>query len=187
MSEIKSLAAPKASFDRRAVVKGAAWSVPVIAAAIAAPAAAASVATATMAFATVGSVNFSGTPSRPGTAPTGIIIHNTPGAAIAAGTVVAITITPTAGYPAIGVESMTGGTVSVQPKYTGNVFTVSFTYPAAIPGGTNGSNQLLTFAYSHKAGNDKVTYSNYKVDVSVTLPTRTPALQATAYATLLPK
>ena len=42
MSEIKSLAAPKASFDRRAVVKGAAWSVPVIAAAIAAPAAAAS-------------------------------------------------------------------------------------------------------------------------------------------------
>ena len=38
MSETKSLAAPKASFDRRAVVKGAAWSVPVIAAAIAAPA-----------------------------------------------------------------------------------------------------------------------------------------------------
>ena len=42
MSETKSLSAPKASFDRRAVVKSAAWSVPVIAAAIAAPAAAAS-------------------------------------------------------------------------------------------------------------------------------------------------
>ena len=44
------MAAPKASFDRRSVVKGAAWSVPVIAAAIAAPAAAASAPTATAAF-----------------------------------------------------------------------------------------------------------------------------------------
>ena len=50
MSEIQSLAAPKASFDRRSVVKTAAWSVPVIAAAIAAPAAAASTTSATAAY-----------------------------------------------------------------------------------------------------------------------------------------
>ena len=88
MSEIKSLAAPKASFDRRAVVKGAAWSVPVIAAAIAAPAAAASAATRRLRRPSDGRGNAANVHrlERRGNdaerRPTGFTIHNTTGAAI---------------------------------------------------------------------------------------------------------
>lgn len=95
MSEIKSLAAPKASFDRRAVVKGAAWSVPVIAAAIAAPAAAASH-TGTVSVSIVPSTTnptFAGTPAVVGTGPQGFTISTT-GAAISGTASVSISIAP---------------------------------------------------------------------------------------------
>ncbi|MDQ0078452.1 hypothetical protein [Arthrobacter oryzae] len=78
MSEIVDQNVKKAGLNRRAVVKGAAWSLPVIAAAIAAPAASASGPTVT--FIGAGSaVTYSGG-NRSGTAPTGFRISGLIGA-----------------------------------------------------------------------------------------------------------
>lgn len=96
MSETKSLAAPKASFDRRTVVKTAAWSVPVIAAAIAAPAAAAShhTVTVTAGFANnPAALTVTGTPEVQGTGPKGFTISTT-GPAISGTASAGISIVP---------------------------------------------------------------------------------------------
>ena len=103
MSEIKSLAAPKASFDRRAVVKGAAWSVPVIAAAIAAPAAAASGPTYSAAFiAGNGLPTVAGTPQMSGTGHQGFEVSTT-GATFTGAVSVVINVQPDAATAATGV------------------------------------------------------------------------------------
>ncbi|CAH0319533.1 hypothetical protein [Microbacterium sp. Bi128] len=104
MSEIKSLAAPKASFDRRSVVKTAAWSVPVIAAAIAAPAAAASTPpTYSAAFiAGSGSPAVAGAPQMSGTGHQGFAVSTT-GAAMTGAISVVITVQPDAAATAAGV------------------------------------------------------------------------------------
>lgn len=103
MSEIKSLAAPKASFDRRAVVKGAAWSVPVIAAAIAAPAAAASHHTYSAAL-ILGTNRpiVSGTPQMSGTGPQGFAVSTT-GDTFTGAVSVVINVQPDAATAATGV------------------------------------------------------------------------------------
>lgn len=169
MSEIKSLAAPKASFDRRSVVKTAAWSVPVIAAAIAAPAAAASGRTATAAFGALGSVSYKGSPTKTGTAPTGLAIHNTPGAAINGNATVTLTITPTTtGKPGTGIGTLAGGTVTVAGKFSAtNVYTITFVCATNIPGG-----QTQSFAFGSYSYNGKNTdpAANYTIAMDVTLP-----------------
>lgn len=161
MSEIKSLAAPKASFDRRSVVKTAAWSVPVIAAAIAAPAAAASARTATVAFdyaagnaITLPEAGSEGKPNpknRAGTGPKGFYIQNTVGA-ISGQIYGTIIITPTAkttapanAGPEIGIYSVT----STGPKVTVGADTdASNGYKATFTAATTTveSKDLLTFS-----------------------------------------
>src|SRR5687767_14217638 len=105
MSEITSLAAPKATFDRRAVVKGAAWSVPVIAAAIAAPAAAASTPQQTLSLNLVAGTGFptvAGTPQMSGTGHQGFAVSTT-GAAMTGAISVVIDVQPDAATAATGV------------------------------------------------------------------------------------
>ncbi|MCI9872592.1 hypothetical protein [Arthrobacter humicola] len=105
MSEIKSLAAPKASFDRRAVVKGAAWSLPVIAAAIAAPAAAASTPQPTLSAGLVlgtTAPTVIGTRLMHGTGPKGFAVATT-GAAVAGAISVVIAIEPDAAAKTAGI------------------------------------------------------------------------------------
>ncbi|MEE2523991.1 hypothetical protein V1639_04235 [Pseudarthrobacter sp. J75] len=94
-----------ARFNRRSVVKGAAWSVPVIAAAIAAPAASASVLDAG-AFSIDGNCGVLSL----GLLATGLELTASPTAPIPAGTIITITGT---GVANIGVFSVTGGTASV--------------------------------------------------------------------------
>ncbi|MET3951491.1 hypothetical protein [Arthrobacter sp. UYEF36] len=103
MSETKSLVAPKASFDRRSVVKGAAWSVPVIAAAIAAPAAAASTHTYSAALiAGSGFPTVVGTPQMSGTGLQGFAVSTT-GATFTGAVSVVINVQPDAATAATGV------------------------------------------------------------------------------------
>ena len=170
MSETKSLAAPKASFDRRAVVKGAAWSVPVIAAAIAAPAAAAShtgtphTGSVTMALAArVGNVPFTGSPKRTATVSTGFTIANTTGTAVPAGVVVKVTIT---GSPQVGLTAMSGGGSGTGSTYAAGAYTIYFATSTSI---APGANQLFSFSgFFHEAGNDKTAHSyNFKVTFSI--------------------
>lgn len=168
MSEIKSLAAPKASFDRRAVVKGAAWSVPVIAAAIAAPAAAASEASATSAFGASGPVTFKA-PPKTGTAPSGLAIHNTPGTAISGNATAKLTITPKAsGTPGTGIGALVGGRVTVAGAFSAaNVWTITFIFPVNIL-----ANQTQTFDFGSYSHNGKQTdpAADYTIDMVITLP-----------------
>ncbi|MEE2567943.1 hypothetical protein V1638_00820 [Pseudarthrobacter sp. J64] len=92
-----------ARFNRRSVVKGAAWSVPVIAAAIAAPAASASVLDA-------GAFNLDGTCGVLGLLGPGFLLTAADTAPVPAGTVITIT---SSGIANIGVFSLTGGAAVV--------------------------------------------------------------------------
>ena len=192
MSEIKSLAAPKASFDRRAVVKGAAWSVPVIAAAIAAPAAAASARTATAAFDYVAGngisvVNLDASlASKSATGPTGFHIQNTPGAFT--GTItgsIRITPNPAAkGDPGLGIKSfpaasLSGANLSDSQKGAladANVYTSTFSYTNTVQ-----SNAVVPFPMTfYYRGLATSPARNFLVTVTLTLPGRTSALVITA-------
>ena len=169
MSETKGLSAPKASFDRRSVVKGAAWSVPVIAAAIAAPAASASETTATAAFGPIGNVTYKGSPTKTGTAPTSFIIQNSAGAAINGNVTVKLTITPTtSGAPGTGIGAVTGGVVTTAGATTAaNVFTITFSVPVNLQGGQA---QSFAFgAYSHNGKNTSPA-ADYRIAMDIKLP-----------------
>jgi hypothetical protein len=175
MSETKSLAAPKASFDRRAVVKGAAWSVPVIAAAIAAPAAAASVVT-TPSLTIDGEgtpINFdSATPKHHGTAPTSFTIDN-PGALSTGAISGSITITPTTTpkkQARIGVNGASPGSVSQGKADNNNSITTTFNY-AGIPGK---SSMVFPLRYSYARSANETAFGSYTIVVSLKLST-TPA------------
>ncbi|MEO5320422.1 hypothetical protein PV761_17765 [Arthrobacter sp. CC3] len=121
--------------SRRRIVKGAAWSVPVIAAAIAAPAASASGFNVAAAFdLPTGTVPYpeerASGHNRTGIGPTGFHIVNS-GAAISSSISGQITIQPTTAAttdPAIGIRSLTGATMT-GPILSGTVFTASFTIP----------------------------------------------------------
>ena len=175
MSEIKSLAAPKASFDRRAVVKGAAWSVPVIAAAIAAPAAAASERSATAAFlALTGNTKYHlrGSESAPsndknGKGTKGFTITNSASGAITGAISGTIIITPGSANTDLNVYSLnsTGLPVTLSADsdastgyrasfITGSttiapngslVFNLTYNYAASTPNGTGSMTVLLNF------------------------------------------
>lgn len=119
----KEISAPKKGLDRRAVVKGAAWTLPVVAAAIAAPAASASTQAALTAFTgtSSGLAWFSlssgvGT-SVAGTGPTALTVQNNPGA-IPGNITGTITISQNPGLSllgqpkGIGVASITGAAIN---------------------------------------------------------------------------
>ena len=184
MSETKSLAAPKASFDRRSVVKTAAWSVPVIAAAIAAPAAAASARTATITLDGDGStVSYAPTKTagtvRSGKAPTGFTIHNTPGA-ITGNYVVTITIgRSSSSVPGIGF-GINEGSVADAGSYKQNVRTITYNVPVAVAGGAT---QSFTFgSYSHDATNGPG--GTYTMTVTIGFPSNSASASSTAGLTL---
>ena len=173
MSEIQSLAAPKASFDRRTVVKTAAWSVPVIAAAIAAPAAAASApasaptATATgtvTATLTLGAVDYLGKPLKHGNGPRGFTISNTTAADASVGSVV-ITIAPVAGNPyKIGVTSLSGADISGVESWTAtNVYSVTYNFTNSVV--TKGSTRTFDFVYHHLSQNKDA--GKYVLDIRI--------------------
>ncbi|MET3709264.1 hypothetical protein ABIB17_003914 [Arthrobacter sp. UYEF6] len=150
-------------FNRRSVVRGAAWSVPVIAAAIAAPAAAASATRAIVAFSTNSAPNaltwtrLGGNQQNPvkGTGPASFSVKNDEGA-IAGPINGIITIRPTntgtVKPRGIGVKTVTGSsalanavTVTAAPN-TANTLTTTFT----LTNGVASSEFLLidfTFGY----------------------------------------
>ena len=164
MSEIKSLAAPKASFDRRSVVKGAAWSVPVIAAAIAAPAAAASAGSATAALLPLaGNTKYKlrggeGKPSndKNGKGTKGFTITNSANGAITGVISGTIIITPASGGPDLNVYTLTsaGLAVSLTPDTDATTgYSASFTSASTTiaPSGTLAFD--LTYNYAAAAPN----------------------------------
>jgi hypothetical protein len=173
MSEIQSLAAPKASFDRRSVVKTAAWSVPVIAAAIAAPAAAASTPTTTLSAALIAGTGVpvvGGTPQMSGTGLQGFAVSTT-GAAVPGAISVVIDVQPDAAANAAGVGlAVTARALAV-----------------------NGPSSPYNFTYSRTGTGNVVSnvVLNYTVTVTVTVvesPSKSTVLPAMAFpVTLKPK
>ncbi|BCW72585.1 hypothetical protein [Arthrobacter sp. NicSoilB8] len=183
MSETKSLAAPKASFDRRSVVKGAAWSVPVIAAAIAAPAASASEKGATVVFASVpaaGSTSFVrvGQEQSPGqtrhgaAAPKFTIANPTPGG-ISGDITGLITITPdtpaATKAPGVGFTSLTESTTLYSGSFSGTTYSGSFTQTGGLKSGGSIEFSLGGFRYSY-TGNGTAAGGKYTIAVAVTFP-----------------
>lgn len=155
MSETKSLAAPKASFDRRAVVKGAAWSVPVIAAAIAAPAAAASARNATLTFdapvARTFTPNTADQADRTGQASPGFTLSNGSGDL----TVISATLTigpakPVSGKDGVGVTTLTdvNTTNTFSGRFTGKTYTINFTHTPVVASNGSVSYTLSGFNYN---------------------------------------
>lgn len=179
MSEIKSLAAPKASFDRRSVVKGAAWSVPVIAAAIAAPAAAASVVVRSLTIA--GPTRRAELNPRDVKAPANFTIENS-GAAIVGPQLFSITVTPTpaAGGMAnkmarIGVNKVSG--VTVNGSFDNKN---AFTGTVAVPGNVALS-KVFDLTYSYARSVNETQFGSYSVAISLT--SLSPAL--TGFSTIV--
>ncbi|MEV5051547.1 hypothetical protein [Arthrobacter sp. LAR12-1-1.1] len=176
MSEIKSLAAPKASFDRRSVVKGAAWSVPVIAAAIAAPAASASARNASAGFDGLsGAVSFAPTDpkskAKPGTGPTGFTITNYAGAIAGpiSGTVTIQPATSGTADPGVGFLKLTGATsFTPQPLTASKVFVGTFT-ANGIPANDKLSFSMDPTSYYYTGGNGSPA-RDFSISVSFTLP-----------------
>ena len=168
MSEIQSLTAPKASFDRRSVVKTAAWSVPVIAAAIAAPAAAASTPTAVKVWAafvdpTVQAV--AGKHAASGKGPSGFVIY-TDGTAISGTASVTVTIAPYDKITADSKDNLIMGTIGAGPVTSG-----SWSGPVSVPAGGVASPKLTIGSYSRTGNNQLATgvTLTYVVTLGITL------------------
>ncbi|UEL27797.1 hypothetical protein [Pseudarthrobacter sp. L1SW] len=155
--------------SRRRVIAGVAWTVPVIATAIAAPAAAASGLSTTAALVGAGSaITFtsstatgSGT-NHTGTGPTGFQIVNS-GAAFTGAITGTINIKPTGTVTAgVGVQSITSATLT-SPSYTAaHDFNATFTYAGGLTAG-----QTLNFPVSFQY--ERVTPAPSKVTCSYTL------------------
>lgn len=190
MSETKSLAAPKAAFDRRSVVKAGAWSVPVIAAAIAAPAAAASTpAPATVSGSIVGAGSaqvVSGTPEVLGHGPQGFAISTTGTTGITGTVSVSVTVAPANQATidskiglvigTINNKALTGGTwsgnVTVPPKGT----SPTFTFGAYSRTGTGSAPNGVTLSYV-------ITLSITVIDSAANKSTVLAPIQTTATLT----
>ena len=188
MSEIQSLAAPKASFDRRSVVKTAAWSVPVIAAAIAAPAAAASVVTPpvippSVALAGEGTSRTINPGSKTLLAPTGIFIYNTTGVGSSTDNVnVTLQITrDSADMPGLSIPSL-GGLPGKVGSYVGNTITATYSIPVARSTAVQSFN-FGTFAHDGNGNSLKGSYS-MRVDVALPAPTGTVSTSSKPKLTL---
>lgn len=168
MSEASGTSETTQGVSRRSIVKGAAWTAPVIAAAVAAPAAAASPRSATVQFdlpTTLSWTDWDGTKAaRPGAGPTQFSIINTSGA-IAAGItgtlVVEANTTPTSGQKAkgLGIQTLPGGTIisrspatrSTAPGLKADTVTTSFSLTAGVASGAT-VNIPLTFGYQPSTG-----------------------------------
>lgn len=168
-------------FSRRRVVAGVAWSLPVIATAIAAPAAAASGVSATAALTGPGSsisfISSTGTGSgtnRAGTGPTGFQITNS-GTAFTGAISGTINIKPTATVAAgAGVQSLQAGSTTLAlgtPSYSGtHEYNATFTYSGGLTAGQT-LNFPISFQYERISGSQpsKVTY-NYTLTITLRLP-----------------
>lgn len=168
-------------FSRRRVVAGVAWSLPVIATAIAAPAAAASGITATAALTGPGSsitfVSSTGTGSgtnNTGTGPTGFQITNS-GTTFTGAVSGTVNIMPTGTVAAgAGVQSIQAGsspvTLSVPSYSSTHEYNATFSYGGGITAGQT-LNFPMSFQYERLSGSQptKVTF-NYTMTVTLTLP-----------------
>lgn len=168
-------------FSRRRVVAGVAWSLPVIATAIAAPAAAASGVSATAALTGPGSsisfISSTGTgtgTNRTGTGPTGFQITNS-GTAFTGAISGTINIKPTATVAAgAGVQSLQAGSTTLAlgtPLYSStHEYNATFTYSGGLTAGQT-LNFPISFQYERISGSQpsKVTY-NYTLTITLRLP-----------------
>lgn len=175
-------------FSRRRVVKGVAWSVPVVVTAIAAPAAAASGPTgkieALLDFASLEAATFvqSGRETVPGQNRTGkgpIAFHlkNSSGAPSGA---IAGTITITSAVttdPRVGINTFTGGTLTEKTLPTATAFSAKFSLAGGVANGATVSFPM-DFYYtgtSKTAGAGK----QFNLTISFTSPAGLPALATT--------
>ncbi|MDQ0868253.1 hypothetical protein QFZ70_000726 [Arthrobacter sp. V1I9] len=160
-------------FSRRRVVKGVAWTLPVIATAIAAPAAAASPPpiSATASWVSGAAPQFSkiggGGTKYGGTAPATLSLKNT-GTSSFTGTIsVTTTLSPVGTVlVGIGVESLLPAAVSGPISFTQRQSTVSFSYT-----GTIGSGQTTTFSalYNYETINPKPSNVAYSYVMTTTV------------------
>ncbi|MDQ0118091.1 hypothetical protein J2T22_001268 [Pseudarthrobacter defluvii] len=164
----------ESGFSRRRVVAGVAWSLPVIATAVAAPAAAASPppisVTATWGaggtqYTTVGG----GNPRMSGTCPAKLSIKNT-GASSFTGTIsMAITLTPVGTVLAgIGVESLQPATVTAPSTFKAHASSATFSYSGSIGSGTTLDFPIRFHYESVSSKPKKVSYS-YAMTTSLVL------------------
>ena len=158
-------------FSRRRVVAGVAWSLPVIATAIAAPAAAASGVSATAAFDAAGSsVEYpeltAAGQNRTGSGPTGFHITNN-GSAITGSITVLIRIEPVpaaTGDPGVGVQSLTNATLIGPSLSAANVFTAS----CSIPGIASNATASVPTRFYYKG--KKSQTRNFLMSLTITYP-----------------
>lgn len=180
-------------FSRRRVVAGVAWSLPVIATAIAAPAAAASGISATANLVNpVSSISFvsstgtgSGT-NHTGTGPTAFQITNS-GAAFTGAVSGTVNIKPTGTVAAgAGVQSIQAGSTTLtlgSPSYSStHEYNATFTYSGGIGGGST-VNFPMSFQYERLTGSSpsKTTY-NYTLTITLRLPDGTSRILTGALA-----
>jgi hypothetical protein len=164
---------------------GVAWSVPVIATAIAAPAAAASGYSATAALvgqasniSLVSSSTGQGT-SRQGTGPTGFSITNA-GTAITGPITGTLNIKPTGTVTAgAGIQSLTPGTlVAANPAYTGTFeYNATFTYAGGITSGQT-LNFPMSFQYQRVSPAPNKQTFTYALTITLRLPDGTDRIMA---------
>ncbi|ABK04600.1 hypothetical protein Arth_3224 [Arthrobacter sp. FB24] len=180
MSEVlnsKVTSIEEGGFSRRRVVKGVAWSVPVIVTAIAAPAAAASGISATAALVGPASiityVSSAGTGSgtnRSGTGPTGFQIQNT-GSAINGSISGTINITPAGTVDAgVGMQSISQVPPTLPSYSAAHVYSGSFTSAVNIASGQT-ANFPVAFQYqSVNPAPKKGTQFSYTLTITLRLP-----------------
>ncbi|WP_190987547.1 hypothetical protein [Pseudarthrobacter sulfonivorans] len=120
-------------FSRRRVVKGVAWSVPVIVTAIAAPAAAASGVTEVY-FPVPAAITLSGG-NRPGTGPSGFTIKNTTGAQVTVSLSGSIIVTPTNAVHSTIAITAPAPSIFSTTTFNGKISTTTFTYAGVVPAG----------------------------------------------------
>lgn len=191
----------KPKFNRRSVVKGAAWTAPVIAAAVAAPVAAASPRTAAVIFSapvTTGWTNWDNTgAARSGSGPSQFSVVNTAGA-IAASTitgtlVVVANTTPTSGLKAkgLGMSTITGGSVlsrtpavrSETPGLRADTVTSTFSLTGGVDSGAT-LNVPLTFGYQPSTGSQTPNTYTGTFTATLTLFSGTVQIGSPAQITL---
>lgn len=185
MSEIlnEELDTQESGFSRRRVVKGVAWSLPVLVTAVGAPPASASPGpiTSPTVSATLGLVSGGTTlykigtagsgngNQRTGTCPSAIRITSAGTAPVTGVAVGHIKITPRPGAPVgVGIEAMPLAPFSASGFGTGNVFEADFTYANAA-GIAPGVPLDLPLRFNYQATNVKGS-ATYDVELRITLP-----------------
>jgi hypothetical protein len=175
-------------FSRRRVVKGVAWSVPVIVTAIAAPAAAASGISAAAALVnpvsditlTSSTGTGSGT-SLPGTGPTAFQIHNT-GSAITGAITGTVNIKPSGTVTAgagVGIQSINAA-APASSAYTGtHEYNATFTYAGTIASGQTLPFPLV-FQYERITPGPKKGAYAYTLTITLRLPDGTDRIMTGA-------